>query len=312
MIDLDKLNILLEGQGIEAKALLGNSKASEYYVRVTFIFPKEKWDAVVPYIYRRSNLSLKNENEIAEYLIKIKPYFSMKARKEWVKREWSKWEERRAQFKNPEKFVTYGFFKTLISLKEEVSGFPENPNPQRRLQDIKDEGYTVSIYPVGNMKWGKMLLPLPLHAQMGYEVFTPQFKARVIRLFNGINAYEAKPTAHKSLIPDHKFSEVRWDDETKAENPMTMTDEEIIEKFQLLDNQRNQQKREVCRICYQTGERGRLFGINFYPVGGPKWDDTIPQKGKAAERGCIGCPWYDIEAWRKALNDKLKKKNGRK
>lgn len=152
-----------------------------------------------------------------------------------------------------------------------------------------------------------MLLPIPLNPKMGYEVFTPQFKSRVIRLFNGINAYEAKKTAIKSLIPDHKFSEVRWDEDTKGENPMEMTDKEIIEKFQLLDNQRNQQKREVCRKCFQTGQRGKLFGIDFYPVGTGEWDKSVPQKGKAAEQGCIGCPWYDIEAWRKAINEILKK-----
>lgn len=88
---------------------------------------------------------------------------------------------------------------------------------------------------------------------------------------------------------------------------MDMTDEEIIEKFQLLDNQRNQQKREICRNCFQTGQRGHLFGIDFYPVGNAEWDKEIPTVGKAAEQGCIGCPWYDIEAWRKAINTLLKK-----
>lgn len=71
---------------------------------------------------------------------------------------------------------------------------------------------------------------------------------------------------------------------------MSMTDEEIIAKFQLLDNQRNLQKREICRNCVQTGRRGRLFGIDFYVVGDECWDATIPPTGKEAERGCIGCP----------------------
>lgn len=37
------------------------------------------------------------------------------------------------------------------------------------------------------------------------------------------------------------------------------------------------------------------------------WDDSIPTKGKAAEKGCEGCPWYDIEKWRRMLNEKIKK-----
>ncbi len=302
------INKWLEGKGIKALHLLQNTKASDYFVKVVFSFDNdEDWTAVVPYKYRRSGLDINTEKDVAEYLVSIKPYFTKEIRKEWKKREWAKWEEVKKNVKNPEELVTIDFFKNLLSFKEEVDSFPDNPNPQRRFQDLKDQGYTISIYPIGGRKWGKMLLPIPLNPKMGYEVFTPQFKSRVIRLFNGINAYEAKKTAIKSLIPDHKFSEVRWDEDTKGENPMEMTDKEIIEKFQLLDNQRNQQKREVCRKCFQTGQRGKLFGIDFYPVGTGEWDKSVPQKGKAAEQGCIGCPWYDIEAWRKAVNEILKK-----
>lgn len=296
------LNTHLAGKGIQVSEALANTKASDYFVRVTFTQSNGfKWETVVPYIYRRSGLNLSTDKEIADYLLKIKPYFSKNAMKLWKRTEWAKWEAEREKSKNSDKLVTINFFKVLLSFKEETI-FPENPNPQRRFQDIKDRGYTLSIYPIGNRQWGKVLLPIPLNEEMGYETFSPQFKARVIRLLKGINAYESKKTAIKSLIPDHKFSEVRWDEKTKGENLMEMSDEEIIEKFQLLDNQRNQQKREVCRNCYQNGERGKLFGIDFYPEGGSKWDSNIPEIGKAAEKGCFGCPWYDIEAWRRKLN----------
>lgn len=307
-MNIELINKLLVGKGIDIIGFTHNTKASDYFVKVVFVFEDGfKWNAVIPYIYRRSNLKLSNEQDVANYLVSIKPYFTQKAMEQWKKQEWSKWLKFREAAKKPEDLVTIDFFRILLSFKEEVDNFPDNPNPQRRLQDLKDQGYTISIYPIGNKKWGKMLLPIPLNAQMGYEVFTPQFKSRVIRLLHGINAYEAKKTARKSLIPDHKFSEIRWDEDTKGKNPMDMTDEEIVEKFQLLDNQRNQQKREVCRNCFQTGQRGRLFGINFYPVGNKEWDKEIPAVGKAAEKGCIGCPWYDIEAWRKAINKLLEK-----
>ena len=84
---------------------------------------------------------------------------------------------------------------------------------------------------------------------------------------------------------------------------MDMTDTEIVRKFQLLDNQRNQQKREVCRKCFQQGIRGTIYGIKYFYQGNEKWDSKIPAKGKAAEKGCIGCPWYDIEYWRAMLNN---------
>ena len=86
---------------------------------------------------------------------------------------------------------------------------------------------------------------------------------------------------------------------------MEMTDAEIVQKFQLLDSQRNQQKREICRRCFQEGKRGTIYGIKYFYEGNENWDPSIPKVGKAAEKGCIGCPWYDIEFWRKMLNQAL-------
>lgn len=306
--DLLSINAITKSHGVFVNEIYANTKASDYFIAAIFIQDDGfRWDSVVPYIYRRSGLNLQSDQEVAEYLITLKPYFTEEAMNAWREREWSKWMQSIQNVKNPEKLVTINFFERLLSFKTETE-MPPNSNPQRRLQEIKDQGYTVSIYPMGNRVWGKVLLPIPLNTEMGYEIFTPQFKKRVIRLFNGINAYESKKTPEKSLIPDHKFSEVRWDENTKSTNPMEMSDEEIIAKFQLLDNQRNQQKREVCRACAQSGIRGSIFGIDFYPEGARTWDPSIPQKGKLAERGCIGCPWYDIEAWRRAVNKILKDK----
>jgi hypothetical protein len=304
---IDEINRLLADDGIRVVDFLSNTKASDYFVRTIFCFEDgtEK-NVVVPYIYRRSGLSLDSEENIASYLRHIKPFFEREAMEQWRKIELDKWQERERRSRRPEELVTIEFFKVLLSFNEEVDSFPVNSNPQRRFQDIKDQGYVVSIYPIGNKQWGKMLLPLPLNDEMGYEVFSPQFKARVIRLFKGVNAYEARATPPRSLIPDHKFSEIRWDENTKGENPMDMSDEEIISKFQLLDNQRNQQKREICRICYQSGKRGQIFGIDFYPQGTGNWDPSIPSTGKEAEKGCIGCPWYDINEWRNSINKLIK------
>ena len=93
-----------------------------------------------------------------------------------------------------------------------------------------------------------------------------------------------------------------------AENPDDMTDDEIRAKFQLLTNQRNQQKREVCRNCFQTGKRGTIYGISYFYKGDENWDKSIPTKGKEAEKGCVGCPWYDIQNWKEHLMKLIKKK----
>ena len=299
-MNIDTLVHLLRGTNIKVHEFIDNNKASETYVRTTFIQDDGfKWDTVVPYVDRRAGLNIETEQELAEYLISIKPYFRKNAMEEWKKQEL-----KRGLIGGS---VTPLFFNVLLSFKEEFERFPMNPNSARRIQDIKDAGYTLASVPRPNglKGYNRILLPLPLHAEMGYETFTPQFKARVIRLLKERNAFEARVTAKKALIPDHKFSEVRWDDETKAENSMEMTDAEIIQKFQLLDNQRNQQKREICRRCFQEGIRGTIYGIKYFYEGDEHWDPNIPKVGKAAEKGCKGCPWYDIELWRKMLNKEL-------
>lgn len=298
-MNLNILNTLLQKENIVVSGKIQNGKSSEKYVRTTFKQSSGfEWETVVPYYIRRSGLFIETEEELAKYLIAIKPFFTRQAMKKWAKIERKKWENSNAE-------VTKEFFFKLLSFKEETE-FPPNDNPARRIQDIKDAGYTIASIPGGpKKKTRRVLLPIPLCNEMGYETFTPQFKARVIRLLKGINAFEARPTAEKGLIPDHKFSEVRWDDATKAENSMDMTDAEVIEKFQLLDNQRNQQKREVCRKCFQDGKRGILYGIPFFYNGTIDWPQDVPVVGKAAEKGCIGCAWYDIERWRNELIKKL-------
>lgn len=302
-MDLGIIQTLLRDTGISVSKIIENNKASEIYVKTKFVQDNGfEWDTYVPYVDRRAGLNIETEQDLAEYLKSLKPYFAKDAM-----RKWRQTEKKRGLIGGD---VTPNFFKILLSFKEEFERFPMNPNSARRIQDIKDAGYTLASVPRPDGKKGfnRILLPIPLHAEMGYETFTPQFKARVIRLLNERNAFEARATAKKALIPDHKFSEVRWDDETKGENPMDMTDDEIIQKFQLLDNQRNQQKREICRKCFQEGVRGTIYGIDYFYKGTKLWDKNIPTKGKAAEKGCEGCPWYDIEEWRNRLNKALKQK----
>lgn len=292
---LDKLKDLLDTTQIQIGNFHEHGKASECYVEVRFIQDDGfSWETVVPYVNRRAGLFIENEIDLAAYLKSIKPFFQKSAMRQWEATERKKWEESKAD-------VTKEFFFKLLTFKPETE-FPKNDNPARRIQDIKDAGYTIAtIHHYTGKKSARILLPIPVSAEMGYETFTPQFKARVIRLLRGVNAYESKPTTPKGLIPDHKFSEIRWDKNTKSINPMEMSDDEVIQKFQLLDNQRNQQKREVCRRCFQEGKRGIIYGIPFFYKGSENWDSSIPTVGKIAEKGCEGCAWYDIERWRSEL-----------
>lgn len=301
-MNLDLIQELLEDDNILVSAIIENNKASEVYVKTQFVQADGfKWDTYVPFVDRRAGLDLQTEVEVADYVRSLKQYFTKDAMEQWRKDELAR------GIIGGE--VTALFFNVLLSFEEEFDNLPVNPNSARRIQDIKDAGYTLASVPrpKGLKGYNRILLPIPLHTEMGYETFTPQFKARVIRLLRERNAFEARSTKKYALIPDHKFSEVRWDAEVKDGNTMNMSDEEIIQKFQLLDNQRNQQKREVCRKCFQEGLRGTIYGINYFYEGTEVWDVDIPSKGREAEKGCLGCPWYDIEEWRRHLNEAIKK-----
>ncbi len=296
----DILQDLLTAHNISIHSFTAHSKASEKYVELTF---KQDngfvWQGSIPYFYRRTGLFIKDEVELAAYLIKIKPYFFQEKIDTWIKEEVELWN---TNFVN--KVVTKPFFDVLSQLNW-TSDFPPNDNPQRRIQDIKEMGYSMATRFVGK-KTERLLVPIPRSEQTGYETFSAKFRTKAIKVLNELNIYELSNANKNGLLPDHKFPEIRWDVETRAKNTDDMTDIEIKNKFQLIDNQRNQQKREVCRKCFQTGKRGVIFGVKFFYEGDENWDNTILTIGKEAEKGCVGCGWYDIEKWREELNKHIK------
>ncbi len=282
-----------------------HSKASEEYVNVIFSYPKGNWNGWVPIVYRRTGLDLHSEEEINEYLNKVYEELKSENYIQWTLEQTEFWNTK------PNAGITKSFYDALSDGKWHCVNcqLPNNPNWARRIQDLKEFGYTIATDTnryCENCKGNRThLLMLPLKrlsiSGNGYETWSPALRKRIIRLLNGYDVYEDR--YNPNCLPDHKFSEIRWDEDTKSINPDDMTDEEIKSKFQLLTNQRNQQKREVCRNCFQTGKRGILYGIPYFYEGDENWDSSIPTKGKEAERGCIGCGWYDIEKWRNELID---------
>lgn len=288
-----------------------NTKASERFIHAIFYYPetKEKIDTWVPIENRRANLDLKSKTEIIDYLNKIYPELNPINYEKWKENQKNYWTTEK-----PRANETKSFFDALSSggWKCRDCDLPPNPNFARRIQDLKDFGYTISTDlnrfcpKCGQNLTHLIMLPLERYHNSGngYETWTPQLRKRIVRVLNSFDVYENSTSNH--VLPDHKFSEIRWDENTKAENPDTMTDEEIRDKFQLMSNQHNEQKREVCRNCFQSGKRGIIFGIPFFYVGNENWDNSIPTKGKAAEKGCLGCGWYDIEKWREELLKRLR------
>lgn len=306
-ITIEEFSELLDNKYIIVEAFREHSKASEKYIDVTFVQKDGyTWKGSIPYFYRRTGLFIETANDLVDYLNEIYPHFTKTEIEKFQAKEKKRWNDEMSGKK-----TTKGFFDKLLDLdwKSVKYDLPNNPNWARRVQDIKEFGYSLATDTRRTVK-GKyetdthiLLVPLPKGGVTGYEVMSPAFKAKAIAVMESINVYEYSKANKHGLLPDHKFPEIRWDEETRAENPEEMPNKEIKEKFQLVDNQRNQQKREVCRKCFQTGERGKLYGINYYYEGNEKWDADIPKIGKEAEKGCIGCGWYDIQKWRESLNE---------
>lgn len=51
---------------------------------------------------------------------------------------------------------------------------------------------------------------------------------------------------------------------------------------------------EVCRGWVMPYVYRRTNTFIYH--GNEKWDSKFPAKGKAAEGGCVGCFWYDMDA----------------
>lgn len=299
-------DVLADGITILEKERKKHLKASEEYIHVEFSYKNGNWDGWVPVEYRRTGISIKPEDteRLIIYLNTVYKQMDPINFQDWLSEQEKFWIEEK-----PNATTTKAFFDSLIKGGWQCVGctLPQNPNWARRIQDLKEFGYTIATDTkrycphCKEKKTHLILLPIARGSISGngYETWSPALRKRIIHLLGGIDVYEGIFSAH--VLPDHKFSEIRWDESIKGENPDTMSDDEIRAKFQLLTNQRNQQKREVCRTCFQTGKRGTLFGIPYFYEGSENWDSSIPQKGKEAEKGCVGCPWYDIQAWREHL-----------
>lgn len=285
-----------------------HAKASERYVDVIFTFDDDtELDTSVPIEYRRTGTDIK-DTDVDAYIAKIHEAL--------VPTKWSAWRGEQEVFWRDKSAArtTKSFFDVLARRfiwSCTVCTLPPNPNWARRIQDLKEFGYTIATNtnrycPQCDKKTTQLvLLPIKRGGLTGYETWTPALRSRIIKVLAGFDEFEAKATRPEGLLPDHKFPEIRWDLQTKRDSLHELTDDEIKRDFQLLSNQRNQQKREVCRRCFQTGVRGVIYGIPFYYEGSSAWRTDIPKIGKAAEQGCVGCGWYDISMWRNELIKKL-------
>lgn len=265
---------------------------------MTFAYEgQQPWHLAFPIKCRRAGLELDGDDEIEAYVSEMYESLDPKNLDVWKAEAADFWKSSKSNVTKPIFDKMAEKFDWLV-----YGELPKSSNPARRLQDLKEAGFTIGTRKrAGTRDLEFMLVPRPLGSKTGYEYWSGALRNRIVKVLRSYDAFEGKPGNPKHLLPDHKFPEIRWDRDTKRENLDHLTDVEIASDFQLITNQRNQQKREVCRRCLATNERGSPFGISYYYEGGKAWPVGVPRTGKDAERGCVGCGWYDLIKWRASL-----------
>lgn len=135
-----------------------------------------------------------------------------------------------------------------------------------------------------------------------------KLQKKVLSHYGYVDTIEQRKRQAHELVIDHRHPMERWG-ESETSNNVDMSEEEIEQKFQLLkkdaSGNHNLLKSRACERCIETGKRGYPMGIKYYYEGDENWPEDCPTKGKESERGCIGCGWYDFDAWRKGLNSEI-------
>ena len=126
---------------------------------------------------------------------------------------------------------------------------------------------------------------------------------KIKEVLNYEEAVFLRKMSPSELEIDHKFPQIRWRSD-EEENKVTMSEEEIKNKFILLTRSNNLLKSRFCERCVKTGKRGYFPGIYFWYEG----DEDYRGEDKYDEKGCVGCFWYDPYKWREELNKLVNKK----
>lgn len=120
-----------------------HSKASEEYIHVKFSYPGSEWDGWVPVEYRRTGISIKPDEteKLIKHLNSVYEQMNPKNFDSWLEKQEKFWQEEKAGAG-----TTKGFFDSLVKGGWQCVNctLPSNPNWARRIQDLKEFGYTLA------------------------------------------------------------------------------------------------------------------------------------------------------------------------
>lgn len=273
-------------------------KTSDKFIEVKIYYDDHAWDGALPLKLRYQGYEItaeKLKSQSASFCNQI--YKSN--HKKWLDNHIQEWENQRTQ--------TYKVFEVLLSHKWECRGcgpVPKvNPQAAARIRDIKKKNFVIAsrrklCNSCQSSQMHDILIPItiPKTAQENFRKSIPKkLQQRIIKLLGARDCVFDVVRTPREFVIDHKFPSQRWN-RPESDNFIEMTDKEILAKFQLLTNQTNMLKSRACDTCVFEGKRASFMGLKWFYKGGQEWEGP-----KDLESGCVGCPWYDVDRWRKEL-----------
>lgn len=315
--DFENINI---GDSMVTHEVFNVEKMPDMFLEVEFKYPRcSVWSTCVPIYEKYQGIDFTNSEleDVKDWISQCYDEMNPEKHRTWNSNEEKYWalhpqaEQAKALFdainhEDRHHLTTWGCRQCTDTSKV-------NSQPGSRIRALKkDHGYHIAskeMYCDVCEKMTKHDLLLRIQRMIGVsqrrETMPNSVKRRTKELFDYTDVcFEQKfPKSTQALVVDHKFPATRW---AAGETPnySGMTDEEILDKFQLLTNQTNLQKDRYCARCFNNKIRGDFFGIKWYPEGDENWNGS----NNSDESGCIGCPWYDLKEWKDQFNKYLKEK----
>ena len=279
------------------------SKTQDWYVEVDFYYETETWSGCLPLLAEKNGIEIP-EKELEKYIPSFYSQLDERNKKQTVQRLIDRW-------KKQKETETHKVFMALTKCewicRTCITG-KINDQPPARIRDIKKFGFTIATRSIRCKKCAKKTyhdILLPFDFNTGHKSHKrksiPKTEQKNIRhVLKHRHAFWAKE--ERDLLIDHKFPSQRW--LTEETDNVNLTNEQIKNKFQLLDNQTNMLKSRMCDSCVSTNERPSFLGIEWFYEGDKRY---IPNP-ENPEESCVGCAWYDIDRWRYELLKFLGKK----
>ncbi|MCE7792212.1 hypothetical protein K8O68_07205 [Salipaludibacillus sp. CUR1] len=284
------------------------SKTSDTYIKVKYIWNDLEWNGVIPldYRYYGNSVDSSEEDQVKSWVELCYKNLAPDNIEEWKVEQEKFFGEKKTRTKEVFDVLNDDNRVSTWKCRTHVTG-KVNDQSAARIKALKERGYVIitenRFCEVCNKStYFDILIRIPrMSAGVVNRIsISSQLRTRIYDVLEKKDSFFNAKREMKELVIDHKFPSARWQS-GESDNFNDMSDLQIKEKFQLLTNQSNLLKERICQRCVKEGIRGDFLGINWFYVGNKKWEG----QSKYDEKGCVGCPWYDLEKWKEELQKEV-------